>query len=49
MIIGVVGKIAAGKTTVAEFFEERGFCRVSLADNPVPDPHAVQLQPEFLC
>ena len=32
MIIGVVGKIAAGKTTVAEFFEERGFCRVSCSD-----------------
>jgi len=32
MIIGVVGKIAAGKTTVAKFFEERGFCRVSCSD-----------------
>ncbi|WP_297437686.1 AAA family ATPase [Thermococcus sp.] len=32
MIVGVVGKIAAGKTTVAKFFEERGFCRVSCSD-----------------
>jgi len=32
MIIGVVGKIAAGKTTVARFFEEKGFCRVSCSD-----------------
>ncbi|KUH33417.1 hypothetical protein APY94_06205 [Thermococcus celericrescens] len=32
MIVGVVGKIAAGKTTVAEFFEEKGFCRVSCSD-----------------
>ncbi len=32
MIIGVVGNIAAGKTTVAKFFEERGFCRVSCSD-----------------
>ncbi|AMQ19512.1 AAA family ATPase [Thermococcus peptonophilus] len=32
MIIGVVGKIAAGKTTVAKFFEEKGFCRVSCSD-----------------
>ncbi|ALV61817.1 Dephospho-CoA kinase archaeal, predicted [Thermococcus sp. 2319x1] len=32
MIIGVVGKIAAGKTTIAKFFEERGFCRVSCSD-----------------
>ncbi|MDK2782649.1 MAG: dephospho-CoA kinase [Thermococcaceae archaeon] len=32
MIIGIVGKIAAGKTTVAKFFEERGFCRVSCSD-----------------
>ncbi|ASI99937.1 AAA family ATPase [Thermococcus celer] len=32
MIVGIVGKIAAGKTTVAKFFEERGFCRVSCSD-----------------
>lgn len=32
MIVGVVGKIAAGKTTVAKFFEERGFCRISCSD-----------------
>lgn len=32
MIIGVVGKIAAGKTTIAKFFEERGFCKVSCSD-----------------
>ncbi|ASJ10500.1 hypothetical protein A3L12_03890 [Thermococcus sp. P6] len=32
MIVGVVGKIAAGKTTVAKLFEERGFCRVSCSD-----------------
>ncbi|CAD5245065.1 AAA family ATPase [Thermococcus camini] len=32
MIVGVVGKIAAGKTTVAKFFGERGFCRVSCSD-----------------
>ncbi|WP_297514264.1 AAA family ATPase [Thermococcus sp.] len=32
MIIGVVGKIAAGKTTVAKFFEKKGFCRVSCSD-----------------
>ncbi len=32
MIIGVVGKIAAGKTTIAKFFEEKGFCRVSCSD-----------------
>ncbi|WP_010479246.1 AAA family ATPase [Thermococcus zilligii] len=32
MIVGVVGKIAAGKTTVAEFFEKKGFCRVSCSD-----------------
>jgi len=32
MIIGVIGKIAAGKTTVAKFFEEKGFCRVSCSD-----------------
>jgi len=32
MIIGVVGKIAAGKTTVAKFSEEKGFCRVSCSE-----------------
>ncbi|WP_048149920.1 AAA family ATPase [Palaeococcus ferrophilus] len=32
MIIGVVGKIAAGKTTVAKILEGRGFCRVSCSD-----------------
>ncbi|WP_297499624.1 AAA family ATPase [Thermococcus sp.] len=32
MIIGVVGKIAAGKTTVANFFEEKEFCRVSCSE-----------------
>lgn len=32
MIVGVVGKIAAGKTTVAKFLEERGFCRISCSD-----------------
>ncbi|QDA32564.1 hypothetical protein FH039_11510 [Thermococcus indicus] len=32
MIVGVVGKIAAGKTTVAKFFEDKGFCRVSCSD-----------------
>ncbi|GAB6135883.1 AAA family ATPase [Thermococcus prieurii] len=32
MIIGVVGKIAAGKTTIAKFFEEKGFCRVSCSE-----------------
>jgi len=32
MIIGIVGKIAAGKTTVAKFFEEKGFCRVSCSE-----------------
>ncbi|NJE11386.1 AAA family ATPase [Thermococcus sp. MAR1] len=32
MIVGVVGKIAAGKTTVAKFFEEKSFCRVSCSD-----------------
>ena len=32
MIVGVVGKIAAGKPTVAKFFEEKGFCRVSCSD-----------------
>lgn len=32
MIIGVVGKIAAGKTTVAKMLEEKGFCRVSCSD-----------------
>jgi dephospho-CoA kinase len=36
MIIGVVGKIAAGKTTVAKFFEEKGFCRVSCSE-PLTD------------
>ena len=28
----MVGKIAAGKTTVAKFFEEKGFCRVSCSE-----------------
>jgi len=32
MIIGIVGKICAGKTTVAKFLEEKGFCRVSCSD-----------------
>lgn len=32
MIIGVVGKIAAGKTTIAKFLEEKGFCRISCSD-----------------
>ncbi|ALM75607.1 Dephospho-CoA kinase [Thermococcus barophilus] len=32
MIIGVVGKIAAGKTTIAKFLEENGFCRISCSD-----------------
>jgi len=32
MIIGVVGKIASGKTTIAKFLEERGFCRISCSD-----------------
>ncbi len=32
MIVGVVGKIAAGKTTVAKFFEEKGFCRISCSE-----------------
>ncbi len=32
MIVGVVGKIAAGKTTVAKFLEEKGFCRISCSD-----------------
>ena len=32
MIVGIVGKIAAGKTTVAKFLEERGFCRVSCSE-----------------
>lgn len=32
MIIGIVGKIAAGKTTIAKFFEEKGFCRVSCSE-----------------
>ena len=32
MIIGVVGKIAAGKTTVAKFFKEKGFCRASCSE-----------------
>ncbi|NJE85244.1 hypothetical protein E3E23_05315 [Thermococcus sp. CX2] len=32
MIVGVVGKIAAGKTTIAKFFEEKGFCRVSCSE-----------------
>jgi len=32
MIVGIVGKIAAGKTTVAKFFEEKGFCRVSCSE-----------------
>jgi len=32
MIIGVVGKIASGKTTIAKFFEEKGFCRISCSD-----------------
>ncbi len=32
MIIGVVGKIAAGKTTIAKFLEEFGFCRISCSD-----------------
>ncbi len=32
IVIGVVGKIAAGKTTVAKFFEEKGFCRVSCSE-----------------
>ncbi len=32
MIVGIVGKIAAGKTTVAKFLEEKGFCRVSCSD-----------------
>jgi len=32
MIIGIVGKIAAGKTTIAKFFEEKGFCRISCSE-----------------
>ncbi len=32
VIVGIVGKIAAGKTTVARFFEDRGFCRVSCSE-----------------
>ncbi|GEM_PF-385631 len=32
MIIGVVGKIAAGKTTIAKFLEKKGFCRISCSD-----------------
>ncbi len=32
MIIGVVGKIAAGKTTIAKFLEEFGFCRISCSE-----------------
>jgi len=32
MIVGIVGKIAAGKTTAARFLEERGFCRVSCSE-----------------
>lgn len=32
MIIGVVGKIAAGKTTIAKMLEEKGFCRVSCSE-----------------
>ena len=32
MLIGVVGKIAAGKTTIAKFLEELGFCRISCSD-----------------
>lgn len=32
MLVGVVGKIAAGKTTIARFLEEFGFCRISCSD-----------------
>lgn len=32
MIIGVTGTIASGKDTVADYLEERGFARFSLAD-----------------
>jgi len=32
IVVGIVGKIAAGKTTVAKFFEGRGFCRVSCSE-----------------
>ncbi|AFN03160.1 hypothetical protein PFC_00935 [Pyrococcus furiosus COM1] len=32
LIIGIAGKIAAGKTTVAKFLEELGFCRISCSE-----------------
>jgi dephospho-CoA kinase len=32
VLIGVIGKIAAGKTTIAKFLEEKGFCRISCSD-----------------
>ncbi|ASJ17521.1 hypothetical protein A3L04_10805 [Thermococcus chitonophagus] len=32
MIVGIAGKIAAGKTTVAKFLEEKGFCRISCSE-----------------
>ncbi|AMM53335.1 AAA family ATPase [Pyrococcus kukulkanii] len=32
MIVGIAGKIAAGKTTVAKLLEERGFCRISCSE-----------------
>jgi len=32
MIVGIAGKIAAGKTTVARLLEERGFCRISCSE-----------------
>ncbi|WP_430515246.1 AAA family ATPase [Pyrococcus woesei] len=32
MIIGIAGKIAAGKTTVAKILEELGFCRISCSE-----------------
>lgn len=32
MIVGIAGKIAAGKTTVAKFLEEFGFCRISCSE-----------------
>ncbi|BAA29603.1 AAA family ATPase [Pyrococcus horikoshii] len=31
-IVGIAGKIAAGKTTVAKFLEELGFCRISCSE-----------------
>lgn len=44
MLIGVIGKIAAGKTTIAKFLEEKGFCRISCS-NPLIDLLTHNIEP----